>query len=106
MTARDVKKRPKKESRIPTFASYEEEAEWWDTHDITDYLDEMEPVKVTFNLEPMASLTVDLDAHTMKRVRAEAKKQGIPPETLIFIWILERFQSQDQAEAERAAPDA
>ena len=32
-------------SRIPEFASREEEAEFWDTHDFTDYLDELEPVR-------------------------------------------------------------
>ena len=32
-------------SRIPEFVSREEEAEFWDTHDFTDYLDELEPVR-------------------------------------------------------------
>jgi len=38
----------KKESKMPDFnkMSYEEEATWWDTHDITDYLDELTPVDV------------------------------------------------------------
>ena len=34
--------------RIPDFATRAEEAAWWDTHDITDYLDELEPVTVRF----------------------------------------------------------
>ena len=33
-------------SHIPEFASREEEAEFWDIHDFTDYLDELEPVKI------------------------------------------------------------
>lgn len=37
-------------SRIPAFATRQEEAEWWDTHDITDYLDELEPVDVRFGV--------------------------------------------------------
>lgn len=36
------------ESRIPDFASVEEEAMWWDTHSIVDYLDELEPLVITF----------------------------------------------------------
>lgn len=33
-----------KESKIPDFKTEEEEAEFWDTHSITDYLDELEEV--------------------------------------------------------------
>jgi hypothetical protein len=34
--------------RIPDFNSRDVEAEWWDTHSITDYVDELEPVHVRF----------------------------------------------------------
>lgn len=34
----------RQKSRIPAFASREEEAAFWDTHDITEYLDELKPV--------------------------------------------------------------
>jgi hypothetical protein len=30
-------------SQIPEFATREEEAEFWDSHDVTDYLDELKP---------------------------------------------------------------
>lgn len=36
------------ESRIPTFANREEEAAWWDSHDLGDYQDEFEAVDATF----------------------------------------------------------
>jgi predicted glycoside hydrolase/deacetylase ChbG (UPF0249 family) len=35
-------------SRIPDFATREEEAEWWDTHSFVDFHDELEPVVITF----------------------------------------------------------
>jgi len=95
MTARDVRPPSAQPSRIPTFTSRQEEAEWWDTHDITDYLDELEPVEVRFKLKPLESITIDLDAHNMKLLRAAAKKQGIAVEPLIQIWILEHLQAQD-----------
>lgn len=34
--------------RIPSFNNVEEEAEFWDTHDVTDYLDEAPSVKVVY----------------------------------------------------------
>ena len=33
-----------KKSRIPDFKSRQEMAEWWDTHEVADYLDELKPV--------------------------------------------------------------
>ncbi len=35
-------------SRIPDSASREEEAAWWDSHDLADYQDELETVEATF----------------------------------------------------------
>jgi hypothetical protein len=37
--------------RIPAFANIEEEAEFWDTHDLTDFLEESPPVEVTIGPE-------------------------------------------------------
>lgn len=37
--------------RIPAFASLAEEAAFWDSHDITDFLDESRPVEVTVGQE-------------------------------------------------------
>ncbi len=34
------------QEHIPDFESREEEAEWYDTHDVGDYLDEFELVEV------------------------------------------------------------
>ncbi len=36
------------QSRIPEFATREEEAAFWDSHDISDYWDELQPVEVHF----------------------------------------------------------
>ncbi len=35
-------------SRIPEFATKEEEARFWDIHSFVDYLDELEPVDIRF----------------------------------------------------------
>jgi hypothetical protein len=40
-------------NRMPDFKSVEEEAEFWDTHNITDFLDEMRPVRVRFSPTPL-----------------------------------------------------
>ena len=44
---------------IPAFTSYEEEAEFWDTHDFTDFQAETEPAKVVAPRGFSAKVAVD-----------------------------------------------
>lgn len=81
-------------SRIPQFATREEEAAWWDTHDVTDYLDELEPVRVRFAKNLSEGLTVRLDPQTMQELRERARRQGIGPTTLIRMWVMERLRAE------------
>jgi predicted DNA binding CopG/RHH family protein len=81
-------------SRIPQFTSREEEAAWWDNHDITDYLDELKPVKVRFAKNLSEGLTVRLDPETMQALRERAKRHGIGPTTLIRMWVMERLRAE------------
>lgn len=80
-----------KVSRIPEFTSREEEALFWDTHDITDHLDELKPVKVRFAKNLSEGITIRLDLETLKSLRAQARAKGIGPTTLARMWILERL---------------
>lgn len=85
-------------SRIPEFASREEEAEWWDTHDITDYLDELKPVEVRFAKNLSQGITIRLDPETLTELRTRAHEKGIGPTTLARMWILEHLRElQDKA---------
>ena len=86
-----AKEGPRK-SRIPEFANREQEAEWWDTHDITDYLDELKPVKVRFAKNLCEGITIRFDPETLAILRQEAKKKGMGPTTLARMWVLERLQ--------------
>lgn len=45
----DARCRNTKPSRIPDFKSVEEETEFWDRHDSTDFLDALRPVRVRFS---------------------------------------------------------
>ena len=82
-------------SRIPEFASREEEAAFWDTHDVTDYLDEFEVVDrrdVTVEENLSEGITVRLTSDMMRQLRSTAKKKGIGPSTLARMWIVEHLQ--------------
>ena len=72
----------KKTDPIPDeFGSYEEAAEFWDSHDTTDYLEYLTPVEATaefrgrfYDIEIEESLAVIL--------REAAKQKGVTPSRL------------------------
>jgi len=84
-------------SRIPHFASYEEEADFWDTHDTTDYEDEFRPVRVRFAKHLSQTLNIRLDTDTLHALRAEANQKGVGPTTLARMWIIEHLKGRSGA---------
>lgn len=81
----------KQKEPIPEFKTYEEEAAFWDTHDLSDYWDEFRPVKVRFAKHLSEGITIRLDPETLAKLRARAKEAGVRPSTLIRLWVLERL---------------
>jgi predicted DNA binding CopG/RHH family protein len=88
----DIERRMRPKEPIPEFKSRQEEAEFWDTHDLGEYWAEFQPVKVRFAKNLSEGITVRFDPETLNRLRAEAKKKGMGPTTLARMWILERLQ--------------
>jgi predicted DNA binding CopG/RHH family protein len=89
--------RPKRaKSRIPHFRTVEEEAAFWDTHDLTEFEDELE-VATDVRFERAGAkaakkaITVRLEADTLEALAQEARKTGVGPSTLVRIWIHERL---------------
>jgi predicted DNA binding CopG/RHH family protein len=78
-------------SRIPEFASREEEAEWFDTHDMADYQDEFKTVKVRFAKNLSEGLNIRLDRDTLLKLREIAHAKGVGPTTLARMWLMERL---------------
>lgn len=83
--------------RIPHFASRQEEAEWWDTHDLADYQDEFRTVKATFAKNLSQGLTIRLDPKTLQELRTEAHRKGVGPTTLARMWILDHLHGHSPA---------
>ncbi len=80
----------KQKSRIPEFSSYEDEAKWWETHNIADYQDEFKTIKARFAKNLSEGLNIRLDAATLMKVREKAKQKGIGPTTLVRMWVMEQ----------------
>lgn len=79
-------------TKIPEFTSYKEEAEFWDTHDFSDFKDETTPVEVKVSPNLSELVPVRLAAESLVQLETEAKRMGIGTSTLIRMWVLERLQ--------------
>ncbi len=79
-------------SRIPDFASKEEETAFWDSHDFTEFLDETRPVTLRVAKHLSDGLTVRLDPRDRDEINRRAQEQGIGPSTLIRMWVKERLR--------------
>jgi len=82
----------KKTSKIPDFKNHEEEAKFWDTHSVTDFLDEFKPVEAKFAKNLSEGITIRFDKNTLEQIRTIAHKKGIGPTTLARMWILENLE--------------
>lgn len=89
-----TKTQQKTESRIPDFKNRQEMAEFWDTHDFTDYWDEFKPVKIKFAKNLSHGLHIRLDAETITKLQEKAQEKGIGITTLARMWLREKLQLQ------------
>lgn len=73
------------------FASYEEAAEFWDTHDTTDYLDSFETVAAQAEFK-RRRYEVEIDEELMKALAEQAQKRGIAVSQLVSEMLKEKIR--------------
>ena len=81
-----------KKNIIPEFKNREEEAAYWDTHDIADHWDEFKTVKIKFAKNLTEGLHIWLDPASLTRLREKAHEKGIGPTTLARMWLMEKLR--------------
>lgn len=90
-------KKKKNKFKFPNFdkMTYEEEAKWWDSHDLGDYWDEMEDVKIVWALNKPReeTLSVRLPGGSKEKLAAIAKNKGVNVSTLARIALTRLIQS-------------
>ena len=92
----------RKKSRIPKFKTIEEEAEFWDTHDLTDYWDEFKPIKAQFADKLFDRVTIPVDADTLVQLDALAREEELNATALVRRWVLERLEQEVRARGKAA----
>ena len=91
ITQKDMRK---SKTSISNARSYEEIAEFWDTHDLSDFWGKTRATR--FQVDIQSEVTYySLDKTLSKKVQSVARIRGISPDTLINLWIQEKLQEQN-----------
>lgn len=81
-------------SRIPQIDSIEELAKFWDTHDITDFEDELEEVEEPiFDRGTQAMMRIRLLPEQAEALKRIARSRGIDEAELVKEWVNEKLRA-------------
>jgi predicted DNA binding CopG/RHH family protein len=84
----------KQKKRLPDMTKWSDEkiAEFWDTHDSTDYLDQMEEIEVEITIpQDFRVISLRLETEDIIRAKRLARRKGIPYTVLLRMWIKEKL---------------
>jgi post-segregation antitoxin (ccd killing protein) len=98
-----------KASRVPEFASLQEAAEFWDTHDSSDFEDEFEEVemRVSPDMRSLFEVRVRMDLSAGRRLMALARERGVSVAELAAAWIAAELERAEAAAGSgESRPDA
>jgi len=86
-----------KKSKLPKTDSIQELAEFWDTHDLTDFEEELEEVA-----EPVfvrgTTIKVPLESRQVEAVEQMARAKGVSREELVRAWVLQKLARRNNAQ--------
>lgn len=86
-----VEKALKKQS-LPRIDAIERLAQFWDTHDLTDFEHELEEIKgPVFARREKISVVIDLPAREARRVKKIARSRGLEESTMLKNGFLREF---------------
>lgn len=74
------------------FETFEDLAEFWDTHDVTDYEDHLTAVPIEVASELTHEYQIVLSDTLNKTIRQVQKREGVSASTLINLWVQEKLQ--------------
>jgi hypothetical protein len=69
--------------RVPEATSYEEMAEFWDTHSLADYWDQTEPAELEISEQARRRYLVPVDRDLLVKAQELARTRGVSTESLV-----------------------
>ncbi len=93
-----------KKKKIPSFKSEDEEREFWDTHDATDYFEFRKPVGLLFpNLKPSTkTISIRMTVSLLDEIRREASKRDVPYQSFIKQSLYDHLRERRPVRSARA----
>ena len=79
-----------KNQQLPQTDSIQELAQFWDTHDVTDFENDLEEVTEPIFV-PRIAIRLDLESKEAEAVRRLAEAKGIADAELIRGWVREKI---------------
>ncbi len=76
-------------SSISQGRSYREMGEFWDTHDLSEYWDRLQPVEFEVNIQS-ESTYYPLESSLSESLRSVARQRGVSPDVLLNLWVQEK----------------
>lgn len=82
--------------KLPKFKSEKEEAEFWATHDSTEYIDYSKAKRSIFsNLKPTTrTISIRLPESLIEHLKVLANKRDIPYQSLMKVFLVERIEKE------------
>jgi predicted DNA binding CopG/RHH family protein len=82
--------------KIPEFESLEAEAQFWSTHDSTEFVDWSKTERTVFaNLKPTTeSISIRLPSPLLARLKGLANERDVPYQSLLKVYLSERVDSE------------
>jgi len=78
-------------SSISQAQSYQAMGEFWDTHDLAEFWEQTEPAEFEVDLQTR-TIYYAIDSTLSERIAEAARQRGIPPGTLLNLWVQEKLQ--------------
>ena len=89
----------KKQLIVPKFKDEAEEAEFWSTHDTTEYFDYKKRIKIDFsNLRPSTQkVTIRLPKMMLAQLKRLANERDVPYQSLVKIFLNQKIREETHA---------
>lgn len=97
-----TKKKIGQRKKLPDFSKMtdKEIANFWRTHDVSEFWSEMAEAKEAFrDVRPKKAISMRVDEKALADLKRLAERKGLGYQTLIRMWIKERLEKELQKSA-------
>ncbi len=83
-----------KSRKLPQIDSIEELAQFWDTHDLTEFTEDLEEVaEPVFECKSETTIPLHLRSQELEAVKRVTQARGVAEAVLVREWVLEKLHA-------------